>query len=127
MTNGELGTICGAILTGLSGIGAVLRWCANRITVAIESGYAVVERNTTALIANTAATAELKVLVAGAHQAAKETQAAVEEVADEVTGNHELVPVELVEQPQPPPVPRKTPVGGYAVVFAKQPRKGTRS
>ncbi len=124
MTNGEIGTICGAILTGLSGIGAVLRWCANRITRAIENGQAVVERNTTALIANTAATAELKVLVAGAHQAAKETQAAVQEVAEEVTGNHELVPLEVYDQPEPPP--RKTPPGGYAIMF-KPPRKGTRS
>ena len=143
MTNGELATICTVIVSGLGSIGAAVKWAGSRITKAIEGGHIVVERNTNALLGVTAATARLEALVVQTHAAGKETlqaaqkaQAAVEEVEDIVTGNHELpIPIELLDDDaeelrfdRPPPAPgvakRTTPIGGYSV---HSKRKGTRS
>lgn len=89
MTGGELMTICGAILTGLAGVGAVLRWAANRITKAIERGHKVVDRNTDALLEHIKVMTRLEAAVLQTQAAAVATKAAVEEVADDISGVHD--------------------------------------
>lgn len=92
MTTGELGTLCGAILTGLSGVGAVLRWSAGRITSAIEAGHKVVDRNTEALLEHIKVMTRLEAAVLQTHAATVATKDAVEEVANEVSAVHETPP-----------------------------------
>lgn len=127
MTNVELTTIAGAIVTGLGAIGGILRWAATAIVDAIKGGHKVVDRNTEALIKNTEATVELKGHIVATKEAAQDTRDAVVAIADEVSGVHDAAPMPNgaadEEDILAGPSPRRTPPGGYAIGR----RKGTRS
>jgi len=106
MTDGELATITTAIVGGLGGIGAVLRWSVTRITKAIEANSAI-------MLEFVKSATRLEVKLDHAHAASVATAAVMHEVADEISGTHDA--------PEDPPH-RNTPVGGYAI----HKRKGTR-
>lgn len=105
MTNGEIVSICGAIISGLGGIAGTIKWAVGRVTSAIES-------NSTVLLKFVESAARLEVKLDHAAKAAGEVR---DFVTEERSQNYD-VPVS--------PTPRKTPVGGVRETVRRSPNDG---
>lgn len=97
-------TIAAAIVLAATGIGGTLKWAVTRICKSIDASAAV-----TLEFVKTAT--KLEMLLTQTHAAAMASSAAVQQVADEVSGVHGAAQSDEIEA-EPPR--RITPAGGYA-------------
>ena len=112
MTNGELGIICGAIVTGLGGVGTAIKFAADGVKTAIN-------RNSDIMLKFVESAARLEVKLDKAHEASVATEAAVQEIAEEVSAAHDT-PVDRPSFRKSPP--KGYPIGQYGPIV--RPKSG---